>query len=386
MLALWRNRCCLVAASSLAFPPPRRTGCSQWSVTTSLLVRNCGRPNASTRKAYLSSSSSSSSSSSLQDLLKQVAQGNLSPQDAVTQIQVTKQHRHRHHQRLKSTNLVDSFAQIDHGRSKRTGFPEVVFAQDKTAEQVCAILNDMAQHNHQLQQLQQQQEQNKQAFQPLSAILATRVTPQQFDEMSRLPPPQHGKLVYNAQSRVVQLIPSQNTESNSEEPSSSSQQQQQQQQPVHRIVVVTAGTTDIPVAEEAAAVLEACSGNPAIVVDRVYDAGVAGLHRIVKALPRLRDPSVRCVIVCAGMDGALPSVVGGLVSTPVIAVPTSVGYGASFHGVSALLTMLNTCSPGVGVVNIDNGFGAAAWAYKLIHSSSSSSSSMTFAASPAGSD
>jgi NCAIR mutase (PurE)-related protein len=129
-----------------------------------------------------------------------------------------------------------------------------------------------------------------------------------------------------------------------------------------RVVVATAGTTDMPVAEEAAVTLEAAG----LDVDRIYDAGVAGLHRIVRALPRLRHPDVGAVLVCAGMDGALPSVVGGLVSVPVIAVPTSVGYGASFYGVAALLTMLNTCSPGVGVVNIDNGFGAAALVYKCL--------------------
>lgn len=129
-----------------------------------------------------------------------------------------------------------------------------------------------------------------------------------------------------------------------------------------RVVVATAGTTDLEVAEEAAVTLEAAGCD----VDRVYDVGVAGLHRILKALPTLRHPGVGCVIVCAGMDGALPSVVGGLVSVPVIAVPTSIGYGASFGGVSALLTMLNTCSPGVSVVNIDNGFGAAAVAFKSI--------------------
>lgn len=127
-----------------------------------------------------------------------------------------------------------------------------------------------------------------------------------------------------------------------------------------KIVVACAGTTDLPVAEEAAITLEAAGCN----VDRVYDVGVAGLHRIIGALPRLRDPKVGCVIVCAGMDGALPSVVAGLVSVPVVAVPTSVGYGAAFGGVSALLTMLNSCAPGIGVVNIDNGFGAAALAFK----------------------
>lgn len=133
--------------------------------------------------------------------------------------------------------------------------------------------------------------------------------------------------------------------------------------PNTRVVVVTAGTTDIYVAEEAAVTLEATRGCH---VDRIYDAGVAGLHRILRALPTLTHPDVGCVIVCAGMDGALPSVVGGLVSVPVIAVPTSIGYGASFGGISAMLTMMNSCSPGVGVVNIDNGFGAAALAYKFV--------------------
>lgn len=129
-----------------------------------------------------------------------------------------------------------------------------------------------------------------------------------------------------------------------------------------RVAIATAGTTDIPVAEEAAITLEAAG----CTVDRINDCGVAGLHRILRALPRLTHPDVGAVIVCAGMDGALPSVVGGLVKVPVIAVPTSIGYGAAFGGVSAMLTMLNSCSPGVAVVNIDNGFGAAAFAYKCI--------------------
>jgi NCAIR mutase (PurE)-related protein len=132
--------------------------------------------------------------------------------------------------------------------------------------------------------------------------------------------------------------------------------------PKKRIVIATAGTTDLPVAEEAAVTLEAAG----CTVDRITDVGVAGLHRVIRALPRLQDPGVGCVIVCAGMDGALPSVVGGLVSVPVIAVPTSIGYGMSLGGISAMLTMLNSCAPGVGVVNIDNGFGAACLAYKCI--------------------
>lgn len=166
--------------------------------------------------------------------------------------------------------------------------------------------------------------------------------------------------------------------------------------PKKRVVVATAGTTDLPVAEEAAVTLEAAHCK----VDRIFDVGVAGLHRVIRALPTLQDPEVGCVIVCAGMDGALPSVVGGLVSCPVVAVPTryepirllwliillphgsrlhsqvcfharlvphSIGYGVSLGGISAMLTMLNSCAPGVGVVNIDNGFGAAALAYKCIN-------------------
>ena len=135
-----------------------------------------------------------------------------------------------------------------------------------------------------------------------------------------------------------------------------------QENMMKRVVVATAGTTDLPVAEEAAVTLEAAGCE----VDRITDVGVAGLHRIIKALPRLQDPAVGCIVVCAGMDGALPSVVGGLAKVPVIACPTSIGYGVSLAGISAMLTMLNSCSPGVGVVNIDNGFGAAALAYKCV--------------------
>ena len=162
----------------------------------------------------------------------------------------------------------------------------------------------------------------------------------------------HGTLTYHPTARIISLcsiIPTADTREHSTNGDM-------------RVVVATAGTTDIMVAEEAAVVLEASN----VPVDRIYDVGVAGLHRILSALPKLTHPQVGCIIVCAGMDGALPSVVGGLVPVPVIAVPTSVGYGASFQGVSALLTMLNSCAPGVCVLNIDNGFGAAAFAYKCL--------------------
>lgn len=165
----------------------------------------------------------------------------------------------------------------------------------------------------------------------------------------------HGTIAYHETARIVSIKPNQNGNMNSTVTPSLLEETPS------RIVVATAGTTDLPVAEEAAVTLEATG---TVEVDRICDVGVAGLHRILRALPLLRQAD--CIVVCAGMDGALPSVVGGLVKVPVIAVPTSIGYGASFGGVSALLTMLNSCSPGVAVVNIDNGFGAAALAYKIV--------------------
>jgi len=174
-----------------------------------------------------------------------------------------------------------------------------------------------------------------------------------FDEISKKTF-QYGTVHYHPVGRIVTMKITSNDSEMVDESASI---------PVGRVVVATAGTTDLPVAEEAAVTLEAAGCE----VDRLFDVGVAGLHRIINAIPRLRHQDVECIIVCAGMDGALPSVVGGLVGVPVIAVPTSIGYGASFGGVSALLTMLNTCSPGVGVVNIDNGFGAAALAFKSMY-------------------
>ena len=166
---------------------------------------------------------------------------------------------------------------------------------------------------------------------------------------------EHGTLTYNEQARILSMKAS-SLEGTTVQPTI---------QFTDRVVVATAGTTDLPVAEEAAMVLEAAGCE----VDRIFDVGVAGLHRIISALPRLRDERVGAVIVCAGMDGALPSVVGGLVSVPVFAVPTSVGYGVSLGGVAAMLTMLNSCAPGVSVLNVDNGFGAATCAFKVLQRS-----------------
>jgi NCAIR mutase (PurE)-related protein len=203
-------------------------------------------------------------------------------------------------------------ARVDTHRALRNGVPEVVLGTGKTPEQIARIVHVLRRAG--------------------SDVLVTRVTPEQASEVcARLP-----ELAHDATARLLVM----------------------RQAPIVTrgrgvIAVVSAGTSDVPVAEEAALVAE-LFGNK---VERIYDAGVAGLHRLLATLPALREASV--VIAVAGMEGALASVVGGLVAVPVIAVPTSVGYGASFGGVAALLAMLNSCAANVTVVNIDNGFGAA---------------------------
>ena len=213
-----------------------------------------------------------------------------------------------------------SFATIDHHRALRQGYPEVVLAQGKTTEQVVAIAERIAEHGD--------------GFLVTRADAAARAA-----LLERFP-----TSVENVLGRTVCLAPS--------EPPTMGR---------GTILVVTAGTGDLPVAEEAA-VTAAAFGNR---VERLTDVGVAGIHRLLAKGHLLADAAV--VIVVAGMDGALPSVVGGLARAPVIAVPTSVGYGASFGGLAALLTMLNSCAAGVTVVNIDNGFGAAAAASRINH-------------------
>ena len=203
-------------------------------------------------------------------------------------------------------------ARIDTHRSLRQGLAEVVLGQGKTVEQIARIVRALAAEG--------------------SNVLVTRVEPEVAGSVRRALP----ELEYHAQARMLTLR---------QEPLASRGQ--------GTIAVITAGTADIPVAEEAAVTAE-LYGNK---VERLYDVGVAGLHRLLGALDVLR--TARVLIVIAGMEGALPSVVGGLVERPVVAVPTSVGYGASFEGIAALLGMLNSCSPNVTVVNIDNGFGAA---------------------------
>ena len=235
----------------------------------------------------------------LAEMLTQVQQGVLPVEQAL--------------ERLKHLPFEDlGFARIDHHRTLRKGFPEVIWGPGKTSQQIAAIATRLVENG-----------------QP---ALITRLDEKKAQEVQISLP----ALVYYAAARIGALG----------------------EQPIPHtslpILVVAAGTADIPVAEEAVISAE-WLGNT---VERLYDVGVAGLHRLFESLDRLRAASV--LIVVAGMEGALPSVIGGLVDRPIIAVPTSIGYGASFGGVAALLAMLNSCAAGVTVVNIDNGFGAAA--------------------------
>lgn len=253
-------------------------------------------------------------------------------------------------QEAPSLDSFGNFANLDLLRATRTGFPEAIYGSGKTPMQIANILERMAKHVNDTN-IGTQDEDDVLSSQ---AILATRVDRELFEQVASYSFSE-GEIYYHEMARIISMRASSITDNMVQQRTDKSSQ-------MKTVVVACAGTTDLPVAEEAAVTLS----ETGVKVERVYDCGVAGLHRILNALPTLRSSDVGAVIVCAGMDGALPSVVGGLVSVPVIACPTSIGYGASFHGVSALLTMLNSCAPGVGVVNVDNGFGAAALAYKCI--------------------
>ncbi len=234
----------------------------------------------------------------LRDLLEQVQAGDVSVEEALDQ--------------LRDLPYEDlGFARVDHHRALRRGVPETVFCGGKTPQQVAAIVERLAARH--------------------ARVLATRAESDAFEAVKAVVP----SATYHALGRVIVV-----GEMPAVEPD------------VPYVLVVTAGTSDLPVAEEAALTARACGSR----VERLTDVGVSGLHRLLYARPLLQEANV--VVVVAGMEGALPSVVGGLVACPVIAVPTSVGYGASFGGLAALLAMLNSCAPGVTVVNIDNGYGA----------------------------
>lgn len=235
--------------------------------------------------------------SEIQSILEQHARGELDVDTAAKNI--------------KNLSYEDlGYARVDHGRSSRQGFPEVIFGHGKTPEQIVGI------------------------FEKLSArspnVLITRTTSEVFGQIRNL----MTDAEWHESARMIRI------------------RRDNSDLGIGEITVATAGTSDIPVAEEAALTAEAMGNR----VQRIWDAGVAGIHRILGERERLQ--SSRVVIVVAGMEGALPSVIGGLVSVPVIGVPTSIGYGASFGGIAALLGMLNSCSSNVTVVNIDNGFGA----------------------------
>jgi NCAIR mutase (PurE)-related protein len=236
-------------------------------------------------------------SAKLRQLLEHVRSGAVSPDEAVSRL------RHMPFEDL-------GFAKIDHHRRVRSGMPEVIFSQGKSPTQVAKIFKQMAAQG--------------------GNVLATRATSEHFRAVKKLV----RKAEYRELARAVVL------------------QQDQASYGKGTVVIISAGTSDIPVAEEALVTAE-IMGND---VAHLYDVGVAGIHRLLAA--REIFDKARVIIVCAGMEGALPSVVGGLARVPVIAVPTSVGYGASFNGLAALLGMLNSCASNVSVVNIDNGFGA----------------------------
>jgi hypothetical protein len=233
----------------------------------------------------------------VEKLLKDVKQGETTIEEAM--------------EVLKNFPYTDlGFARIDHHREMRTGYPEIIYCAGKSIEQVREIFVVMS-----------EKENN---------VIGTRANTEMYEAVRGI----LSDAVYYPIARIISL------------------QKKKPVEPENRIAIITAGTSDMPVAEEAAITAELL-GNKVL---RIYDAGVAGIHRLVDKLPEIRK--CRVIIVIAGMEGALASVVGGLVDKPVIAVPTSVGYGANFGGISALLAMLTSCSTGVTVVNIDNGFGA----------------------------
>ncbi len=242
--------------------------------------------------------------SALKELLEKIYNRSIEPDQAM--------------ELLKDLPFEDmGFAQVDHHRTLRQGFPEVVYCEGKTVDQVVAVVDSLRKRNH--------------------GVLATRAEPHVYEAVKLI----DDRAEYNPIGRTVTIktVEKKPTEG--------------------MVLILTAGTSDIPVAEEALSTADLLGS----AVETLYDVGVAGIHRLLGRREVLNR--ARVIIVVAGMDGALASVVGGMVDKPVVAVPTSVGYGASFDGVAALLTMLNSCAAGVAVVNIDNGFGAGCMAHMI---------------------
>ncbi|MBQ9016256.1 MAG: nickel pincer cofactor biosynthesis protein LarB [Firmicutes bacterium] len=260
----------------------------------------------------------------IRDLLEKVSAGSVTAEDAFGQ--------------LKDLPYKDlGFANVDHHRAIRTGFPEVIFGQGKTPEQIRDIFKELIGHGR--------------------TIMATRASVKAYQAVGEAVP----QAQYYETARIIAVreepakadVSCAQAAANAQGTTDAKKAVTQDAPALGSVCVVSAGTADIPVAEEAAVTAELL-GNE---VSRVYDVGVAGIHRLFDKLPIIRQADV--VITVAGMEGALASVIGGLVDVPVIAVPTSIGYGANLGGLSALLSMLNSCANGVSVVNIDNGFGAA---------------------------
>lgn len=241
---------------------------------------------------------------SLRETLRLVAGKKITPDEAVTRLAAL----------APSENL--GYATIDHHRTARQGFPEVVYCEGKAEKEAVEIIRKIAARG--------------------GATLATRASREIYLKVKKFA----RNAVFHERCRAIAIEPAVKRKAG-------------------KILVVSAGTSDVPVAEEAAVTASVMGSD----VETVYDVGVAGIHRLFNHVERLKG--ARAIVVVAGMDGALASVVGGLVPRPVIAVPTSVGYGAAFGGLSALLAMLNSCAAGVAVMNIDNGFGAGALAHRI---------------------
>ena len=241
----------------------------------------------------------------IKDILVNIQKGNLEVDDAM--------------EKLKYLHFEDiGYAKIDNHREIRTGYPEVIFCQGKSIAQIKGIVEKMIPSGNN--------------------IMGTRADVNVYNELK----PNFPDIIYHEQARIIFL------------------KQRDIKMSKKKAMVITAGTSDIPVAEEVAVTAEALGTS----IDKIYDVGVAGIHRLFYFQQKLNEASV--IIAVAGMEGALASVIGGLVDKPVIAVPTSIGYGANFNGLAPLLSMLNSCASGVGVVNIDNGFGAAYLASLII--------------------